>query len=91
VRLTIIKFEQLLNYTEMRKIRIFEHMSLDGVIEHDKNYAYPAWINPYWTPEGMAKLFDAYGNNFDLLLGRRTTTNFWATGQTLGTSRWRTQ
>lgn len=56
----------------MRKIRIFEHTSLDGVIEHDKNYAYPAWTTPYRTPEGMAMLLEAYGPNFDLLIGRRT-------------------
>lgn len=56
----------------MRKIRIFEHISLDGVIEHDKNYAYPGWIAPYRTPEGMAMLLEAYGTGFDLLVGRRT-------------------
>lgn len=60
----------------MRKIRIFEHISLDGVIEHDKNYAYPAWTTPYRTPEGMAMLLDAYGANFDLLIGRRTYDEF---------------
>jgi len=61
-----------LNKKQMRKIRIFEHVSLDGVIEHDKNYAYAAWTAPYRSPEGMAMLLDAYGPGFDLLLGRRT-------------------
>jgi dihydrofolate reductase len=56
----------------MRKIRIFEHISLDGVIEHDKNYAYAAWTAPYRTPEGMAMLLEAYGAGFDLLIGRKT-------------------
>lgn len=56
----------------MRKIRIFEHVSLDGVIEHDKNYAYPGSTTPYRTPEGMAMLLEAYGNGFDLLVGRTT-------------------
>lgn len=56
----------------MRKIRIFEHISLDGVIEHDKNYEYGGWTAPYRTPDGMAMLLDAYGTSFDLLLGRRT-------------------
>jgi len=56
----------------MRKIRIFEHISLDGVIEHDKNYAYGAWTAPYRTPDGLAMLLDAYGTGFDLLIGRRT-------------------
>jgi dihydrofolate reductase len=31
----------------MRKIRIFEHISLDGVIEHGQEYAYGAWTVPY--------------------------------------------
>lgn len=60
----------------MRKIRIFEHISLDGVIQHDKNYAYPAWTTTYRTPEGMAMVLDAYGPNFDLLVGRQTYDEF---------------
>lgn len=56
----------------MRKIRIFEHISLDGVIEHDGDYTYGAWTTPYRTPAGAAMLFEAYGPNFDLLLARHT-------------------
>lgn len=56
----------------MRKIRIFEHISLDGVIEHDGDYTYGAWTTPYRSPEGAGMLFEAYGPNFDLLLGRKT-------------------
>lgn len=56
----------------MRKIRIFEHISLDGVIEHDGDYTYGAWTTPYRSPTGAAMLFEAYGPNFDLLLGRHT-------------------
>jgi dihydrofolate reductase len=56
----------------MRKIRIFEHISLDGVIEHDEDYEYAAWTTPYRTPAGLASLLEAYGADFDLLLGRRT-------------------
>jgi dihydrofolate reductase len=56
----------------MRKIRIFEHISLDGVIEHDGDYTYGAWTVPYRSPAGAAMLFDAYGPSFDLLLGRHT-------------------
>ena len=58
--------------TKMRKIRIFEHISLDGVIEHDDGYEYGAWTTPYRTPAGLAALLEAYGTSFDLLLGRRT-------------------
>lgn len=64
----------------MRKIRIFEHISLDGVIEHDGDYIYGAWTTPYRSPAGAAMLFEAYGPNFDLLLGRRTYdifSSFW--------------
>ncbi len=56
----------------MRKIRIFEHISLDGVIEHDDGYAYGAWTAPYRTPAGLALVTEAYGTGFDLLLGRHT-------------------
>ena len=56
----------------MRKIRIFEHISLDGVIEHGKEYAYGAWTTPYRSPAGLQDLLEAQGRSFDLLLGRRT-------------------
>jgi dihydrofolate reductase len=61
----------------MRKVRIFEHISLDGVIEHGEGYAYGAWTTPYRTPAGLALVLEAYGTNFDLLLGRRTY-DLWA-------------
>lgn len=64
----------------MRKIRIFEHISLDGVIEHDDGYAYGAWTAPYRTPAGLALVLEAYGTSFDLLLGRHTYdlwSSFW--------------
>jgi dihydrofolate reductase len=57
---------------KMRKIRIFEHISLDGVIEHDDGYEYGAWTVPYRTPAGLALLLEAYGTGLDLLLGRHT-------------------
>ena len=56
----------------MRKIRIFEHISLDGVIEHDGDYTYGAWTTPYRSPAGAELLFKAYGPGFDLLLARHT-------------------
>ncbi|NML22290.1 dihydrofolate reductase [Pseudoflavitalea sp. G-6-1-2] len=60
----------------MRKIRIFEHISLDGVIEHDKNYTYGGWTGPYRTPAGMGMLLESYGTGFDMLLGRNTYDEF---------------
>ncbi|MBB6498393.1 dihydrofolate reductase family protein [Pedobacter cryoconitis] len=58
----------------MRKIRIFEHISLDGVIQHenDDDFAYGGWTTPYRTPAGLEAVVEAYGTSFDLLLGRRT-------------------
>ncbi len=60
----------------MRKLRIFEHMSLDGVIQirgsGEDDYPYGDWTAPYRTPAGRDALFAAYGERFDLLLGRRT-------------------
>ena len=62
----------------MRRIRIFEHISLDGVISPDKrnegddDFANGGWSLPYRTPAGAAALAEAQGSSFDLLLGRRT-------------------
>ena len=59
----------------MRKLRIFEHISLDGVIQHsadDNNFPFTDWTVPYRTAAGRDLLLAAYGESFDLLLGRRT-------------------
>jgi dihydrofolate reductase len=61
----------------MRKLRIFEHISLDGVIEvggsgDDGGFPYGEWTAPYRTPAGRDAILAAYGERFDLLLGRRT-------------------
>ena len=59
----------------MRKLKIFEHISLDGVIQHsvdDSDFPYSDWTAPYRTPAGRDALLAAYGERFDLLLGRRT-------------------
>ena len=61
----------------MRKIRIFEHISLDGVIEHGEDYAHGEWTAPYRSPAGLAAVIEAHGTGFDLLLGRRTY-DIWA-------------
>ena len=68
----------------MRKIRIMEHISLDGVIQHDDadGFAHGNWTTPYRTPAGLAALVEVYGSRFDLLLGRRTYdawASFWPT------------
>jgi dihydrofolate reductase len=58
----------------MRKIGIFEHTSLDGVISppEDSVFADGGWSTPYRTPDGAAALAERQGKSFDLLLGRRT-------------------
>lgn len=59
----------------MRKLRVFEHISLDGVIQHsadDGDFPYNDWTAPYRTPAGRDAILAAYGESFDLLLGRRT-------------------
>lgn len=66
----------------MRKIRIFEHISLDGVIaptgrNQDSEYTHGGWTAPYRTPAGAQAVAEAQGQTFDLLLGRRTY-DLWA-------------
>jgi len=59
----------------MRKLKIIEHISLDGVIQHsaDENgFPYGDWTAPYRTPAGRDAVLAAQGERFDLLLGRRT-------------------
>ena len=58
----------------MRKLKIMEHISLDGVIQHspDDKFPYSDWTAPYRTPAGREAVMAAQGERFDLLLGRRT-------------------
>ena len=59
----------------MRKLTIIEHISLDGVIQHssdDDDFPCSDWTAPYRTPAGRDAMLAAYGESFDLLLGRRT-------------------
>jgi dihydrofolate reductase len=69
----------------VRNLRIFEHISLDGVIQHsadDDDFPYSDWSAPYRTLAGRDAVLAAYGERFDLLLGRRTYdiwSGFWPT------------
>jgi len=64
----------------MRKIRIIEHISLDGVIqapggpEEDtgNGFKYGGWSAPHDDPAEGEAIAAAQGDAFDLLLGRRT-------------------
>lgn len=67
----------------MRCLKIIEHISLDGVIQHSADgdaFLYSDWTAPYRTPEGRDAILAAYGEGFNLLLGRRTYdlwSSFW--------------
>jgi dihydrofolate reductase len=68
----------------MRKLKIIEHISLDGVIQSsgEDGFPYVDWTAPYRTPAGREVLLAAHGESFDLLLGRRTYdmwSGFWPT------------
>lgn len=59
----------------MRTLRIIEHISLDGVIQHSADggdFPFSDWTVPYRTPAGREAITAAHGSDFDLLLGRRT-------------------
>jgi dihydrofolate reductase len=61
--------------TAMRKLKIMEHISLDGVIQHsadEGDFPYSDWTGPYRSPAGRDAVMAAQGERFDLLLGRRT-------------------
>jgi len=63
----------------MRKIRIIEQISLDGVIqapggrdEGGENYPHGGWAMRFFDPAVLEAIVAAQGRSFDLLLGRRT-------------------
>lgn len=62
----------------MRKLKIIEHISLDGVIQapggrnEDGNYLYGGWTVPYRDPAARKIVLEAHAKPFDLVLGRRT-------------------
>jgi hypothetical protein len=52
----------------MRKIRIMEHISLDGVIQQsadENDFPYGAWAAPYRTPAGRDAILAAYGKSYN--------------------------
>lgn len=60
----------------MRKLRILEHITLDGVIQNSADggdFPYSDWSAPYrGGAGGREAVLAAQGERFDLLLGRRT-------------------
>jgi dihydrofolate reductase len=69
----------------MRKLKIIEHVSLDGVIQSsgEDGFPYVDWTAPYRSAAGRDALLAEHGERFDLVLGRRTYdmwSAFWPTG-----------
>ncbi|RFB78700.1 dihydrofolate reductase family protein [Methylovirgula sp. 4M-Z18] len=62
----------------MRKLKIIEFISLDGVIQapggrkEDSDYPHGGWTVPHADPAVGEAINAAHGKAFDLLLGRRT-------------------
>jgi dihydrofolate reductase len=80
----------------IRKIRIIEHISLDGVIQapggpaEDGDYPCDGWTMPHADPAVGEVIVAARREAFDLLLGRRTYdiwSGYWPKPEKV---RWRT-
>ncbi len=59
----------------MRRLKIMEHTSLDGVIQvsgDGSDFPHGDWTAPYRTSAGRDAVLAEHGDRFDLLLGRRT-------------------
>ena len=60
----------------MRKLKIIEHISLDGVVQTtsspEADFPYGDWTAQYRSPEGLKVVLELYGQSCDLLVGRRT-------------------
>jgi dihydrofolate reductase len=69
----------------MRRLKIIEHISLDGVMQNsrdDNDFPYGDWTASYRTPAGREMVMAIHGERFDLVLGRRTYdlwSGFWPT------------
>jgi serine phosphatase RsbU (regulator of sigma subunit)/dihydrofolate reductase len=69
----------------VRKLKIIEHISLDGVVQMrttgpDDDFPYGDWTAPYRSPAGLQIVNEMYGKTCDLLLGRQTydlLANYW--------------
>lgn len=66
----------------MRKLKIIEHISLDGVVQMttsapEDDFPYGDWTAPYRSPAGLQIVTEMYGKTFDVLVGRRTY-DLWA-------------
>jgi serine phosphatase RsbU (regulator of sigma subunit)/dihydrofolate reductase len=60
----------------MRRLKIIEHISLDGVIQMttgpEDDFPYGDWTAQYRSPAGLQVVNELYGKTCDVLFGRRT-------------------
>lgn len=67
----------------MRRIKVIEHISLDGIIQapggprEDPDYPHGGWTVPFADPSLQKAIIAEHARPFDLLLGRRTY-DIWA-------------
>jgi dihydrofolate reductase len=71
----------------MRKLKIIEHISLDGILQTTSapgdDFPYGDWTAPYRSPAGLQVVNEMYGKTCDVLLGRRTydtLASYWPKG-----------
>jgi len=64
----------------VRRLKVINHMSLDGVIQNspEDGFPYTDWGAPYRSIEGRDLMLQAYGERYDALVGRRTY-DMWST------------
>jgi serine phosphatase RsbU (regulator of sigma subunit)/dihydrofolate reductase len=65
----------------LRKLKIIEHISLDGVLQitggPEDDFPYGDWTASFRSPAGLQIVTEMYGKTFDVLIGRRTY-DLWA-------------
>jgi hypothetical protein len=76
----------------MRKLKIIEHISLDGVIQHsadDGGFPYSDWTVPYRTPAGRMQRSPRMARASISCLAVKPTISGRASGQRRRAVRWR--
>ena len=64
----------------MKKLKIIEHISLDGVIQHsgEDDFPYSDWTAPYRTPAGRDLVMAAQGERFASACSAAAPTISWS-------------
>ena len=76
----------------MRKLKLMEPISLDGVIQSsgEDDFPYSDWTAPYRTPAGRDLVLALQGERFDLLLAAEPMISGRVSGPRHRRVRWRT-